>query len=408
MKPARLGPFLGMNNQLPQTQYRVPDEGDFVRDARNVDILDSGTLRRRSGYTKLLDGRFSSLYAMGSTALCVHDGHLCRVNALPDGQWNTVQLCPVRGTTVSYAPVGEQVFCTDGDSVWRYAGMAVIHNAVAAPQAPLVEMSTGGLPEGAYRFLCTRVRAFGEESAASAATEAILNGSSGVTVTVDNAPDWPDERLCLYMTTANGEVFYRVAYVNAGETVTVASMPDLHGACQTMDLAPMPAGDIIRFFGGRLFTAKGPVLNSSRPYAHGLHHPEEDFFQFPQAITKVETVTDGMFICADRTWFMPSDFASMREVLPYGAIKGDAARMQDGSLCWTTPRGIVQAMPGGEIRNIQEGKVKVDINTDTTAGTTLIERDGLQQVVSTRLVRGSNNAMGVGSFMDAQIIRKGT
>ena len=408
MKSVHIGPFLGMNNQLPQTQYNVPDEGDFVRDARNVDILDSGTLRRRSGYTKLLDGRFSSLYAVGRTALCVHDGHLCRVNALPSGQWNTVQLCPVRGATVSYAPVGEQVFCTDGDSVWRYAGMAVIHNAVAAPQAPLVEMSTGGLPEGAYRFLCTRVRAFGEESAAGASAEAILDGSSGVTVTVDNTPDWPDERLCLYMTTANGEVFYRVAYVNAGETVTVASMPDLHGACQTMDLAPMPAGDIIRFFGGRLFTAKGPVLNSSRPYAHGLHHPEEDFFQFPQAITKVETVTDGMFICADRTWFMPSDFASMREVLPYGAIKGDAARMPDGSLCWTTPRGIVQAMPGGEIRNIQEGKVKVDINTDTTAGTTLIERDGLQQVVSTRLVRGSNSAMGVGSFMDAQIIRKGT
>ena len=101
MKSVHIGPFLGMNNQLPQTQYTVPDEGDFVRDARNVDILDSGTLRRRSGYTKLLDGRFSSLYAMGSTALCVHDGHLCRVNALPDGQWNTVQLCPVRGATVS-------------------------------------------------------------------------------------------------------------------------------------------------------------------------------------------------------------------------------------------------------------------------------------------------------------------
>ena len=106
MKPARLGPFLGMNNQLPQTQYRVPDEGDFVRDARNVDILDSGTLRRRSGYTKLLDGRFSSLYAMGSTALCVHDGHLCRVNALPDGQWNTVQLCPVRSDPMNTMSAG--------------------------------------------------------------------------------------------------------------------------------------------------------------------------------------------------------------------------------------------------------------------------------------------------------------
>ncbi len=408
MKSVHIGPFLGMNNQLPQTQYNVPDEGDFVRDARNVDILDSGTLRRRSGYTKLLDGRFSSLYAMGSTALCVHDGHLCRVNALPDGQWNTVQLCPVRGTTVSYAPVGEQVFCTDGDSVWRYAGMAVIHNAVAAPQAPLVEMSTGWLPEGAYRFLCTRVRAFGEESAASAEFDVVLDGGHGVTVTADNTPGVPGENLRLYMTTANGETFYRVADIQPGETVAIASMPDLHGACQTTDLVPMPGGEIIRFFSGKLFTAKGPVLYSSRPYAHGLHHPEEDFFQFPQAITKVETVPDGMYICADRTWFMPSDFASMREVLPYGAIKGDAARMPDGSLCWTTPRGIVQAMPGGEIRNLQEGRVKVDIDADTTAGTTLVERDGLQQVVSTRLVRGSNNAMGVGSFMDAQIIRKGT
>ena len=179
MKSVHIGPFLGMNNQLPQTQYNVPDEGDFVRDARNVDILDSGTLRRRSGYTKLLDGRFSSLYAMGSTALCVHDGYLCRVNALPNGQWNTVQLCPVRGTTVSYAPVGEQVFCTDGDSVWRYAGLSVVQNSVAVPQAPLVDVSTGGLPAGAYSFLCTRVRAYGEESAASAEFDVVLDGGHG-------------------------------------------------------------------------------------------------------------------------------------------------------------------------------------------------------------------------------------
>ena len=81
MKSVHIGPFLGMNNQLPQTQYNVPDEGDFVRDARNVDILDSGTLRRRSGYTKLLDGRFSSLYAMGAPP-CASTTGTCAVSTL--------------------------------------------------------------------------------------------------------------------------------------------------------------------------------------------------------------------------------------------------------------------------------------------------------------------------------------
>ena len=57
MKTVPVGPFLGMNNRLPDTKLRVQDKGDFVRNAVNVDVTTAGTVKRRQGLTKLVDVR---------------------------------------------------------------------------------------------------------------------------------------------------------------------------------------------------------------------------------------------------------------------------------------------------------------------------------------------------------------
>ena len=45
MKTVTLGPFLGINNRLPNFALHVDQKGDFLKSAENVDIDNAGRLR---------------------------------------------------------------------------------------------------------------------------------------------------------------------------------------------------------------------------------------------------------------------------------------------------------------------------------------------------------------------------
>ena len=47
MKTIPKGPFLGINNRLPDFALHKDKVGDYLRDAINVDVTDSGHLVRR-------------------------------------------------------------------------------------------------------------------------------------------------------------------------------------------------------------------------------------------------------------------------------------------------------------------------------------------------------------------------
>ena len=51
MKSTPLGPFLGVNNRLPDFALHVDKQGDFLRSAMNLDVDNAGRLRVRRGVT---------------------------------------------------------------------------------------------------------------------------------------------------------------------------------------------------------------------------------------------------------------------------------------------------------------------------------------------------------------------
>ena len=53
MKTQQLGPFLGINNRLPDFALHVDKTGDYLRSAVNVDIDNKGNLHRRKVDTLL-------------------------------------------------------------------------------------------------------------------------------------------------------------------------------------------------------------------------------------------------------------------------------------------------------------------------------------------------------------------
>ena len=57
MKTLPLGPFLGINNRLPDFALHKPKVGDFLRLAVNVDITNSGNIKRRKATALLADIR---------------------------------------------------------------------------------------------------------------------------------------------------------------------------------------------------------------------------------------------------------------------------------------------------------------------------------------------------------------
>ena len=47
MKTISKGPWLGVNNRLPDFALHKPKVGDFIRSGVNVDITNSGNIKRR-------------------------------------------------------------------------------------------------------------------------------------------------------------------------------------------------------------------------------------------------------------------------------------------------------------------------------------------------------------------------
>lgn len=118
----RIGPFpLGMDNRAPDYNLSLPNgAGHLLRDALNVDVTPSGSVKTRQGYKASIAGAdVHSLWAPldGGFALYADNGSIYRT----DGTGKTLVaegyglLTPVR-----YAQVNEAVYFTDGIRVGSY------------------------------------------------------------------------------------------------------------------------------------------------------------------------------------------------------------------------------------------------------------------------------------------------
>lgn len=99
--------FKGLNNVVAAERL---EPGELQR-AVNIDIDDTGHVRRRRGATRLVTGEFHSLFeAADHTLYVVRDGELSRL--LPNN--DTVSLGVAIGSPVAYVQVAQQIFFSAG------------------------------------------------------------------------------------------------------------------------------------------------------------------------------------------------------------------------------------------------------------------------------------------------------
>ena len=171
-------------------------------------------------------------------------------------------------------------------------------------------------------------------------------------------------------------------------------------------LVPMPAGQHIAHHAGRLLVAVGSVVIYSEPFTPHLRDEAKGFELFPAPITCLAAVEGGVFVVADKTYFIAGGFPAqaVRAVLDYGAPDQQPSYREEGGAHWMSSKGVVSVTSSGEISNLQESRVA--LSADGAAATLYREADGMETIVAA-LASPSDTGAGVGSYAQARIIRKG-
>ena len=372
-----LGPWLGMDNRQPE--HSLPD--NRIRNAVNVDLDNSGRVRSRSGYTRVYSGvDVSSVYRCDLGTFFWEQGSLKLLNS----DYTATVLCGGLASPLCYEFADGKLYYSDGiltgliDEYLRAKPWGI-----SAPTAPIVTAISGTLDAGTYEVFTIAVLASGEESGASDPASITLPSGSGLSINVGLCAG--ALRVDVYLTSANGEMAYKQVETVSGGVTYVYAFDASGRERYPVYSMPMPGCDIIHYYKGRLYGASGSVLWYTEPYAYGRVKAQTNFFQFPAEISIVISVPDGIYLVADRHYFMSGNDVTMFEALrgwPYKAIAGTAVRVANSrDVMWMTERGAVRASGQGSIKNLQEDHVAVDLGTSGCA--MFREQNGLRQYVAT-------------------------
>lgn len=407
-----IGPFpAGVNNRRPPhelTQAVGNGSIDLLRDAVNVDVSDSGKLRRREGFSQVFSGRARSAWGDDKAGFYAEGSTLYHLWLDPGGELRRsvirADLAPTE--TLSYCEAGGTYYYTSKSVMGMVRGGARLDFTPRPLLTPELSVTPGALPKGRYQVCITQFGAAGESAST---TPAAIEVPAGGGIRVSSIPPAPVGCITLiYVTGADGEVFGRAAVDIAGGVADILTPSSTGATCQTLLLEPMPPGAIVRFGNARLLVAAGNVLCYSEPFFPGLWRPSKNYIQFPEPITALEPSGRGVFVAADKTYWLGGEItqAALDERLPYGAVPNSGGNdpANPESCFWISERGLVFGGPDGSVKNLQEEQLAL---TGGTAGAAVYrERNGQRHVLTSVQDPGRTSA-GFGFRFDAEIIKQG-
>jgi hypothetical protein len=388
-----------------------------VRRAENVVLLNDGSFQRRPGYAELstLDGAHSLWRSPAQTrAFCAAGDTLYEVD--PDtGGVAPLFVGLLTDQPVEYCDVGPDVYFTSG-GILRKVDPA---GAVRRPgiidlmgASPMLTAAAGGLLPGRYGVAYSLVNDLGEESPISAIAWIDLPTGGGIALSgLQTAADV--QRMTLYVTTPNGSELYHhrtVAYAATGAIVDQTRQRP----AEKIYKQPMPGGEFVRGFRGRLYVATGRWLWISDPLDYGVSDVRGGWKTLNRTITMIEPVEGGIFIgLRERTYFLrgsgPEDFV-LTAVSSRGALAHSSQQVAadyfspelaaSGHLpvaVWLSEAGLAVGRPDGSIVYPQSGRL-----TGLTGGASrpaFVQQGGIKQgIFSTEAL-----AIGVGGAVDVTI-----
>lgn len=169
---------------------------------------------------------------------------------------------------------------------------------------------------------------------------------------------------------------------------------------------------------GRYVCAVGDMLYWSDLYLDGDElgngaktTADRNFMPFPANITAVFSTGAGIYVSADKTYFLSGDVqsAALNPVHPSQILKGSISKdPHSESFVWLSTRGVMRGTQGGEVGFLANKHVDTGFLQPTQTGATLHRTtDGVRQVIA--ILHGNPMASGIqnADYMDAEVIRQG-
>lgn len=282
--------FTGINNVVPGHRHKQSDLAQAV----NVDIGLDNEIRRRAGFTRVVEDCHKNLWQAQGFMLATCNGDLVR----SDNGVTTVLQASLGSARVWYCnlPDGRTTFSnglvngitdgtTGGTTTW---GPPIPAGVGAATDVP------GSLFPGEYQRAFTYVRLSDGLEGPPAYAPPVTVASGGLLCT--GLPTLDGHAINVYLSSHNGaELFLAGQTLGPAFSFTQAN-ERLVLPLRTHMLEPMPVGTLTAFWRGRVLVAKGNVLFASLPHRWELCDLRRDFKQFTAPITLVQPVDGGVFV----------------------------------------------------------------------------------------------------------------
>lgn len=374
------GPFLGINNRLPDFSLATKD-GYWLRAADNIEITNAGTVQRRKVpvLAQAMTGAhslFGDMYIRASV--------LYRATFSPFAE--TLVKVLASNDRMSYCVINGDTYYSNGTDFGRVAADGSVYPwALSTPSSPTVAPITGALFKGKYQVAVSYANATtGEEGGVSASTNYELSAVGGLRITLPAATIGATH-INVYVSTVNGSIPMLQTTVAAGTTTVDVTAHATGRESNQRYEAPLPAGTRLFEFNGRLCSAKGKDLFYSLPYRHGYYIPAEGRITFPEDVSIAIGNQSGVFVAADKTYFFSGqDLGAVdvvRDLLPYGAVPGtEFAIPNNTTVGWFGEKGVVLATPDGQAAAVMADNI--DLTPPASGFSIVLETRGYRRVVS--------------------------
>lgn len=397
-EPIVRGPWPnGIDNRSP---WKAMPQGT-VRDSVNVDPLPGGMFGLRSGFTSVVAGTdIRGALAVG-THILLADGTDLKVF---DTDTNTTTvLAAIAGTGRFAGDVwnDELFFCTENQNYRYRAGVLRSWGVTTVSSQPVPSVSAGGLLAGEYQCAATFVDAYGDEGGTSNPVVVTVPVGSAMTFTLPTPPAGGKVRL--YVGSVQGATLY-LQFEGTGQ-YTCSTVVDNTARLDTVLMrAPVPA-DFVCEHNGVIAMADGKTLWLTSPLRPHLRSAMSRFFQYPSPIDCLISADGGLFVAADKTYFISNvegDTPAQGTVFPHGAVRGSMARAPDDSAVWMTQYGLAKSTGQGKATLLSAARFVPELASQGGSG--ILEHNGNQLVVTTMQRAKGENPLSASDYYEAEII----
>lgn len=311
MKTLALGPFLGLNNRLPDFALRIRTRqlsGDFLRSAINVDVDNSGNLRSR---------RATERTTVVAGAHSLTSGYYVQGGAIYTLAGVFVKLLS-NNNPVNWVKSGSDLYYSNDVDTGRITGGAAYPLALPTPDSPAFTTIGGGLEPGWYQLGVSYARYDGatllEEGGVSASSNHELAATGGFRATLPASVPGATH-VHVYLSRANGEVPYLLASVAIGTATYDCTAHAAGRESPGRYEEPLPAGALF-MSNNRLCSFSGSRVYVGLPYRHGYCLSVESYIDFAEPVTLAVENQGGTYIAtATATRWFPGDLGDVKDTV---------------------------------------------------------------------------------------------